>query len=1030
MTTSAETTSSISSIAIRSQVLAHQALEAVYQRTDRMFARLLVFQWLAGIVLAVWLAPWTWTGPLSSLHPHVWAAVGLGAGISCLPLWYTYRRPGQAVTRHVIAVAQMLAAALLIHLTGGRIETHFHVFGSLAFLSFYRDWRILITASIVVAVDHFVRGLYWPASVYGVAAGAEWRWLEHAGWVAFEDLFLISACWRGKQEIEALAQRQAELEAAHRRVERKVRERTKELQASAALTRGILESALDCILTMDEQGRVVEFNSAAEKTFGWTRAEVAGREVAELFIPPAIRARHRQGVAHYLATGEGSIFGKRLEVTALRANGVEFPVEIAIIPIRQEGHVVFTAYLRDISERKQAEAELQKAKEAAESANRAKSEFLANMSHEIRTPMNGILGMTELLLDSELAREQRESLEMVKYSADSLMTVINDILDFSKIEAGKLDLDPSAFHLRDALGDILKSLALRAHKKGLELTSDIRPDVPEVVLGDCGRLRQILVNLVGNAIKFTEQGEVVVCAELKAESAEELRVLFTVTDTGIGIAPEKQRLIFAPFTQADGSTTRRYGGTGLGLTISSRLVALMGGQLGVDSAVGRGSRFAFDIRFGRASGSPAHLHPVCPANLQGLAVLVVDDNATNRRVLEGLLLQWGTRPTAVEGGHAALAELRRAAAAGEPYPLLLVDAMMPDMDGFMLAQRIQDEPDLAGPTIMMLTSADCQGDAQRCQQLGLAAYLIKPIKPAELQEAIATAMDTRGKDEGGWRKEEGKSEEGSAASSSLLLHPSSFRPARSLRVLLAEDNIVNQRVVLRLLQKEGHEVVVAGTGLEAVRAWEREPFDLVFMDVQMPELDGLEATGVIRAREPGTRPRVPIVAMTAHALKGDRERCLEAGMDDYLAKPVQAADLLGVLQRLELTSPTRPQAPATPVSAKPVFDRLSALERLGGDEEFLADVVGLFLEDAPRLLEEIRQALARQDAAGLGRSAHAFKGSAGYVGGVRAAEVAQRLETMGTSGDLTGASDAVGALACEIERLTGALTAAVPQAAC
>src|SRR5580692_7959054 len=869
--------------------LAEQAETKIYRQTDRMFAGLLVFQWVAGLAVARWISPLTWAGAESRTHAHVWAASLIGGAILSLPLWLAFNRAGATLTRHVIAVAQMLSSALLIHLSGGRIETHFHVFGSLAFLSFYRDWRVMVTGTVVVAADHFFRGLYWPESVYGLVTGAEWRWLEHAGWVAFIDVFLIYSCVRSRDEMWAIAERQARLEETNVTIEQTVSERTaalqdrtNELQAACEQRNAVVQTALDAVVGMSADGRITDWNSQAERMFGYTSTEAVGRPMSQTIIPEAFREPHEAGLRRYQATGISKIINNRIEIKALRRDGEEIPVELAVTAIRNGNETTFCAFVRDITDRLHAAENLKRAKEAAEQASSAKSEFLANMSHEIRTPMNGILGMTELLLDTELNAEQQESLDLVKSSAESLLRVINDILDYSKIEAGKLDLDPVDFQLREALEDTLKTLALRAHRKGLELTCEIGDDVPTRVVGDPGRLRQVLVNLVGNAIKFTTKGEVVVRAQLQNQSADGYLLHFEVADTGIGIAPEKQQLIFDPFAQADGSTTRRFGGTGLGLTISSQLVGLMGGEIGLASQPGQGSTFHFDAHFGRAKSAGSASASLNLTKLQGLRVLVVDDNATNRRVITGILRLWTARPVGVDSGPAAVAELRRAAAAGEPYPLLLTDAMMPEMDGFMLVEELHKEPGLAPRTIMMLSSADRQTDAARCRRLGMAAYLVKPVKADELQIAILAAISDATRDKRTaagattrperTRPETTRPETGTTESAAAQL-------PKELRILLAEDNLVNQRVALHILRKANHSVHAVVNGREAVEALEREPFDLVLMDVQMPEMDGFEATDAIRTREKISGKHMPIVAMTAHAMAGDRDRCLAAGMD-------------------------------------------------------------------------------------------------------------------------------------------------------
>jgi two-component system, sensor histidine kinase and response regulator len=598
------------------------------------------------------------------------------------------------------------------------------------------------------------------------------------------------------------------------------------------------------------------------------------RELTESFCTAATENRGSQRFEHRIICADGSVLWLRTSIRLVVGDGKSKEL---------------VGVMTDITERKRAQ-------EAAESASRAKSEFLASMSHEIRTPMNGVIGMTDLVLDTDLTFEQRDYLTTAKFSAESLLTIINDILDFSKIEAGKLDLDPVSFQLPESVEETMRALAFRAHEKGLELLCDIKPEVPCYVIGDSVRIRQIIVNLLGNSIKFTERGQVGLEVSLEAQEGDELRLHFIVSDTGIGIAPEKQKLIFEAFSQADNSTTRRFGGTGLGLTISSRLVEAMRGKIWVESEPGKGSNFHFTVCLGvdHQATAPPRTEEM---SLAGIPVLVVDDNFTNRRILTEMFWMWQMKPTEAASAQEALTHLRRASERGHPFALVVTDVHMPEMDGFDLAERIKDMPNLAGVVILMLTSGEKRGDVQRCRAMGVSAYLMKPVRRAELRAAISKGMRTP--------SVAGNENDQPLPASQVALRvaPESLRA----RILLAEDNVVNQRLAARVLEKGGHSVVIAGNGREAIAALQRETIDLVLMDVQMPEMDGFEATMAIRKGEAGENRHIPIIAMTAHAMTGDRDRCLAAGMDGYISKPIRAHDLLSLIENTRASDAKAPR---------------------------------------------------------------------------------------------------------------------------
>jgi PAS domain S-box-containing protein len=1166
--------------------------QLIYARTDRMFVSLLGLQWLAAIIIAVWISPQTWAGASSRIHPHVWAAVLLGGAITILPVFLGWTRPGATPTRYVIAVGQMLMGSLLIHLTGGRIETHFHIFGSLAFLAFYRDWRVLVPATLVVAADHFLRGMFLPQSVYGVLAVSEWRTLEHAAWVIFEDVFLVISCLHGKRDMwrqavqsaqqntserryrslltaisqvvwttdaegraedipqwraltgqsvnevkdfgwlnalhpddrertaeiwhEALRTKnicateyrirkadgsyghytsrgvpvledgsirewvgicldiserklsEAALRKAHEELELRVQERTSELAAAnEGLTVEIIErkqveaqrqvlleitQGVNATSNLDELLRIIHQTIGkvlyAENFFVALYDQKAQLFSMQFFVdqfdespPPQVLSKSR--TEYIFRTGRpllmtDEIFHQLVEQGEIVSVGTP-PAAWLGIPLETPSEVIGVLVVqhytdknafsqRDLElltsvggqialaiERKRMEADLGQARDAAVASARLKSEFLANMSHEIRTPMNGVIGMTGLLLDTELGGDQREFVETIRSSGDSLMTIINDILDFSKIEAGKLQFETLDFDLSNAVESTVELLAERAHEKKVEFASLIYADVPTDLRGDPGRLRQVLTNLIGNAIKFTEAGEVIVRAEKESETDEAVVVRFAVSDTGIGISEDAQRNLFQAFTQADGSTTRKYGGTGLGLAISKQLVELMNGEIGVTSVPGKGSTFWFTAQFEKQPAKTISVAQTDIPSLDQLRALIVDDNATNRKILSHQLSSWGMIHAEADSGARALELLRKAAAQGAAYDLAILDLMMPGMDGFELARTIKSDSSIGGACLVMLTSFGQRGQGATAREAGVAAYLAKPVRQSQLFDCLVSVV--------------GQTSVAGASSHtpSKLITRHTLKETKSIvketkmmsdkLILLAEDNIVNQKVATRQLQRLGYRADAVANGREAVEALKRIPYDLVLMDCQMPEMDGYEATAEIRRREGDTKHTL-IVAMTANALEGDRVKCLAAGMDDYVSKPVKPEELGGVLKRLLADAGENVETvSAASQEVSPPVDMERLYLAMGDDPEELADILGVYLDQMSASLEKLVMAIESGNAVEVDMIWHNCAGVSANCGMVALVEPLRALERMGRENQLAGAATVNAQVCQEFERV-------------
>ena len=808
-----------------------------------------------------------------------------------------------------------------------------------------------------------------------------------------------------------------------------------DLAATQEKLAAVLRSATTvAILATDTKGTVTLFNPGSERLLGWSAEEVVGKkspldfilasEIEERAAELSRRiGREVHGLSYFAEMARHGIHEER-QWTHVRKDGSRVPAKLAVTALHDANSDIsgFLAVSKDLTERKTYEQELIRARESAEDASRAKSEFMANVSHEIRTPLNAILGMTELVLGTSLNADQRDYVTAVQDAGKTLLSLMNDVLDFSRLEARKLELYTINFPLRETLADVLRTFGLRAYQKGLELILQTGPDVPEMVSADVVRLRQILTNLLGNAIKFTEHGEITLRAFVDLHRQESTIIHFAVADSGIGVPPNKLALLFDPFTQADSSTHRKYGGTGLGLAISKELVELMGGQMWAESAPGRGSTFHFIMPVhGRTKPVVA---PSAQDKLAGAAALIVDDNRTQRDTLAELLARCGMKTESVASGKAAIASLEDAAKAGRAPAVLLLDAQMPDMDGFAVAERVRAisfPPGVPRPKMVLMTVPGMTDTEPRRAELGIATAVSKPIRESALFEALTRALQpTSGS--GSHRLALGAH---AKASGGAAEH-------RPLRILLIEDNAVNQLVTRRLLEREGHTVTVADNGLRGLEAVSREPFDAILMDVQMPDMDGIETTRAIRSRERSGHRRVPIIAFTAHAMKEDRDRCLAAGMDAYLAKPVETAAMLEALEKVAGSARSPAADVAPPVASAAVSPaaqaadppQIATIRRIvGGDDKLLHEVVQVFLEDSPAKLSALSVALAAQDANSVALAAHGLKGSAAALGARGATDASAHLEALARARNLAEADIAAAHVKEEFAALRESLAA-------
>lgn len=849
--------------------LYHERQERIFNRTDLLFAKLLLAEWAFAIFCALVVSSKTWSGAHSQIHFHVWAAILLGGIVVSFPVYRGWKFQGSVLTRHSIAVGQILMSALLIHFSGGRIETHFHIFGSLAFLAFYRDWRVLATATLVTAADHFFRGVYWPESVYGVLTPSEWRWLEHAGWVIFEVVFLIRSCVQSRADVlDACFKQSKNIETIE------VLEKTKmELEKSREQYSAIFKTAADGIITIDRSGNILSLNRSAARMFGYNEDELIGKNVEILMpSPQSQEGESKELLKKNVERAWFSMLNTVREFKGEKKNGDIFSIELSITEIRSDSKHVLTGIVRDISKRKQFEKQLTIAKENAEKTSKAKSQFLANMSHEIRTPLNGIIGMVDILKYTKLSQEQVEQLETISQSGEHLISVINDILDFSKIEAGNLTIEKSEFDLIKCIESTCEIMAPGIDRKHLEFPVFIDPKLPRFVSSDESHLRQVLINVLGNAAKYTPSGHISLSAKLKSVSSSGVEVSFEVSDTGVGIPKNKLETIFKAFHQTDDSDTRKYGGTGLGLSITKTVTETMGGKIEVESQESKGTTFRIVLPF---EVTKNHIEPFSDRVVR-YPIIVASSNATHRQYVRSYIESINGECHESKTYQDAI-DLVNVLPSSNPGVVVIEKSLIGKrLSDFFDNLKVNEE--LKGWFFIIVTRYNDDYLADISQIKDVVFIGRQPMRRNNLLSLICDkALDES--------QQETKAKE------------YKINRGANLRIMLVEDNATNQRVAKLMVKAAGHRLEITNNGQEAVDLYKEDSsFDLILMDCQMPIMDGYEATRQIRNFERiNELASTPIVAMTANAFKQTKEECFECGMNGFVTKPIKTQELVDAI---------------------------------------------------------------------------------------------------------------------------------------